>query len=62
MYNYDNTGLVLTLCQLSRYKHCKDVSHVHVSSGTEVIHDVGENIFHFSLILLLDFFFFNLHV
>lgn len=31
VHNYDNRGLVLALCQLARYKHCKDVSHIHVS-------------------------------
>lgn len=32
VYNYDNRGLVLALCQLDRYKQRKDVSHV---SGAE---------------------------
>lgn len=34
MYNYDNRGLVLTLCQLNRYKHHKDVSHIRVCNKT----------------------------
>ncbi len=35
MHNYDNRGLVLALCQLNRYKHRKDVSHIHVSKTEE---------------------------
>lgn len=35
MYNYDNRDLVLALCQLNGYKHCDDVSHVHVSRTEE---------------------------